>query len=78
MTLDIEPFLFAPIGKELNGMTLSVLSSLSRFGVNPCAEAAQLSQPPKDRAIAALARHIAQLHAACGCCRIRRPLRPAS
>ena len=29
MTLDIEPFLFAPIGEEHNGMTLSVLSGLS-------------------------------------------------
>lgn len=58
---DFEAFLFAPIGEERNGMTLSVLSGLSRLEVNPWDEAAQLSQLPKERAIAALDRRIAQL-----------------
>ncbi len=58
---DFEAFLFAPIGEECNGMTLSVLSGLSRLDVNPWDEAAELSQLPKDRAIAALDRRIAQL-----------------
>ncbi|TWT13713.1 hypothetical protein [Reyranella sp. CPCC 100927] len=58
---DFEAFLFAPIGEERNGMTLSVLSGLSRLEVNPWDEAAELSQLPKDRAIAALDRRIAQL-----------------
>lgn len=58
---EFEAFLFAPIGEERNGMTLSVLSGLSRLEVNPWDEAAQLSQLPKERAIAALDRRIAQL-----------------
>ena len=58
---DLEAFLFAPIGEERNGMTLSVLSGLSRLEVDPWDEAAQLSQLPKDRAIAALDSRIAQL-----------------
>jgi hypothetical protein len=51
---EFEAFLFAPIGEETNGMTLSVLSALSRMDVDPWDEAARLSRLPRDHAIAAL------------------------
>ena len=57
----LEAFLFAPIGEDCNGMTLSVLSGLSRLEVDPWEEAVQLSQLPKDSAIAALDKRIAEL-----------------
>jgi hypothetical protein len=56
-----DAFLFAAIGEEGNGMTLSVLSGLSRLDIDPWDEAARLSLLPKDRAIAALGRRIACL-----------------
>lgn len=58
---DFEDFLFASIGEEANGMTLSVLSALSRLEFDPWDEAVRLSQLPKDRAVAALAQSIACL-----------------
>jgi hypothetical protein len=57
----LEAFLFAPIGEERNGMTLSVLSGLSRLDIDPWDEAARLSRLPTDAAIAALAQLIARL-----------------
>jgi hypothetical protein len=50
----LEAFLSAPIGVELNGMTLSVRSGLSRLGVDPWQEAARLSLLPKASAVVAL------------------------
>jgi len=47
-------FLFAPIGEEGNGMSLSVLSALARLGIDPWQEAARLSQSPKALAAATL------------------------
>ncbi len=58
---DLEAFLYAPIGEEGNGMTLSVPSGLSRLGVNPRDEAARLSLLPREGAIAALDQRIGQL-----------------
>lgn len=58
---DFEDFLFASVGEEANGMTLSVLSALSRLEFDPWDEAVRLSQLPKDRAVAALAQSIACL-----------------
>jgi len=58
---DLEAFLYAPIGEEGNGMTLSVLSGLSRLGVNPWDEAARLSLLPREGAITALDQRIVQL-----------------
>lgn len=58
---DLETFLYAPIGEEDNGMTLSVLSGLSRLGIDPWDEAARLSRLPKDGAITSLGQRIAQL-----------------
>lgn len=58
---DLEAFLYAPIGEERSGMTLTVLSGLSRLGINPWDEAARLSLLPKDGAITALDERIGQL-----------------
>ena len=58
---ELGAFLFAPIGVEQNGMTLSVMSGLARLGVDPWAEAARLSGLPGPAAIDALARKIAAI-----------------
>jgi len=54
-------FLFAPIGEEGNGMSLSVLSALTRLGIDPWQEAARLAQSPKELAAATLDRLIGRL-----------------
>jgi hypothetical protein len=41
-----DPFLFAAIGEERNGMLLSVLSALARLDLDPWFEAASLSRLP--------------------------------
>ena len=41
-----DPFLFAEIGEERNGMLLSVLSALARLDLDPWREAANLSGLP--------------------------------
>lgn len=48
-------FLFASIGEEPNGMSLSLLSGLARLGVDPWAEAQRLADMPEAMAVAALA-----------------------
>jgi len=58
---DLNDFLFAPVGADDNGMPLSVLSALTRLGVDPWEEAARLAALPKARAAAALAGLITQL-----------------
>jgi len=47
---EFDRFLFAPVGEERNGMTLSVLSALARLDVDPWMETAALSSMPKERA----------------------------
>jgi hypothetical protein len=56
-------FLFALIGKEGNGMPLSVISALARLEVDPWQEAARLADLPKELAAAALDRLIRRLPA---------------
>lgn len=51
---DLNDFLFATVGDEANGMSLSVVSALTRLGVDPWDEAARLSALPKTVAVAAL------------------------
>jgi hypothetical protein len=58
---DLNDFLFAPVGEEKNGVTLSVLSGLTRLGLDPWEEAARLTPLPKARAAEALATLIARL-----------------
>lgn len=54
-------FLFAAVGEERNGATLTVQSALTRLGYDPWREAARLSGLPRDTAAGALAVAIAML-----------------
>src|ERR1700745_2325052 len=58
---DLNDFLFAPVGEEKNGVLLSVVSGLTRLGLDPWEEAARLTPLPKARAAEALAKVIARL-----------------
>jgi hypothetical protein len=58
---EFDDFLHAAIGMEGNEMPLSVLSALARLNVDPWAEAAELSELPRDTAAQKLASLIAQL-----------------
>jgi hypothetical protein len=51
----VNPFLFADVGVEKNGMMLSVLSALSRQDIDPWDEAGRLSDLSYERAIERLA-----------------------
>lgn len=52
---EFDPFLFAPIGADRNGMPVSVLSVLARMDVDPWREAARLTALPEAAATQALA-----------------------
>ena len=58
---EYDAFLFAPIGEEGNGMSLSVISAFTRLNIDPWGEAARLSDLSKEKAIEALAPIIARL-----------------
>ena len=58
---DLNDFLFASVGDEQNGMPLSVISALTRLGLDPWEEAARLAALPKVLAAEALAPMIARL-----------------
>lgn len=58
---DFNPFLFAPIGEEGNGMMLSVVSALARLEIDPWEEAARLASLPKEAAATALDHLIGRL-----------------
>jgi hypothetical protein len=58
---DLNDFLFASVGDEQNGMALSVISALTRLGVDPWEEAARLAALPKVLAVETLAPTIARL-----------------
>jgi hypothetical protein len=58
---DLNNFLFADVGVESSGMTLSVLSVLARLGMDPWQEAARLAQMPRTAAVEGLARIIAAM-----------------
>ena len=58
---NLNDFLFASVGEEQNGVTLSVVSALTRLGLDPWEEAARLTPLPKARAAEALATLIARL-----------------
>ena len=58
---EFDDFLFAPIGEEQNGMSLSVVSALARSNVDPWQEAAQLARLPATTATQRLAALIAAL-----------------
>ena len=52
---EFDDFLFAPIGEDRNGTTLSVLSALARFDLDPWQETTSLAGMPKERATERLA-----------------------
>jgi hypothetical protein len=57
----VEAFLYADIGAELNGSTLTILSMLARLGRDPWAEAARWAALPQEGAIESLAQDIDQM-----------------
>jgi hypothetical protein len=58
---DLDSFLFATVGDEIDGMPLSVISALTRLGLDPWQEAERLSSLSNREAIEQLARLIAEL-----------------
>lgn len=52
---DLGEFLSAPVWEEKNGSPLSVLSALTRLGIDPWAEGTRLAVLPRDAAASALA-----------------------
>ena len=54
-------FLFASVGEEAAGVQLTVLTALTRLGLDPWQEAARLSDLPREAAARALAATIATL-----------------
>jgi hypothetical protein len=56
---DLNQFLFADVGTEASGMTLSVMSVLARQGSDPWREAGRLADLPKAEATDSLAQIIA-------------------
>jgi hypothetical protein len=59
MLPEFDSFLFAAVGEERDGIPLSVLSALSRLGLDPRDEAARLSHLTKEAAADQLARMLA-------------------
>jgi hypothetical protein len=58
---DLNAFLFAEVGTELNGSALTILSVLARLGQDPWAEAARWAKMPKAAAIDSLAQSIGKM-----------------
>ena len=58
---EMDRFLFARVGEEVDGIPLSVLSALVRLGLDPRDEAARLSRLTSEAAADQLARMIARL-----------------
>ena len=56
---DLNGFLFADVGIESSGNTLSVLSALARMGLDPWQEGGRLAKLPQLAAIDTLAKFIA-------------------
>jgi len=58
---DLDRFLFAAIGDEVDRIPLSVISALTRLGLDPWHEAGRLSSLSNCEAVEQLARLIAEL-----------------
>ena len=58
---DLDGFLFAPVGNEIDGVPLSMISALARLGLDPWEEAGRLSSLSKPEAVEQLARLIAEV-----------------
>jgi len=62
---EMDSFLFADVGKEVDGIPLSVLSALARLGVDPRDKAARLSRLTSKAAASQLARLFGRLPDRC-------------
>ena len=58
---EMDPFLFASVGEEVEGIPLSVLSALAQLGLDPRNEAVRLSNLTSEAAASQLARLFARL-----------------
>lgn len=58
---DLDGFLFSQVGDERHGVPLSMISALTRLGLDPWEEAARLSSLNKREAVEQLARLIVEL-----------------
>ena len=58
---EFDRFLYAPVGEERNGMSLSVLSALARLEMDPWQEAATLTKMPAQDATVRLASLLSSL-----------------
>jgi hypothetical protein len=58
---EFDAFLFATVGDEIDGMPLSMISALTRLGLDPWQEAGRLSSLSNREAVEQLARLIAEL-----------------
>jgi hypothetical protein len=58
---DLDAFLFARVGEEIEGVSLSVISALVRLGLDPWKEAGRLSSLSSREAAEQMARLIAEL-----------------
>jgi hypothetical protein len=58
---DLDIFLFAAVGDEIDGIPLSVVSALTRLGLDPWPEAGRLSSLSNREAVEQLARLITEL-----------------
>jgi hypothetical protein len=63
---EFNRFLYAPIGDDKNGVEVTVLSGLTRLGLDPWGEAARLARLPRGAAVSTLDAMLAQLPEA-GC-----------
>jgi hypothetical protein len=61
---ELDNFLFAAVGAERDGIPLSMISALTRLGLDPWDEAGRLSSLDKREAVEQLARLLAELSGA--------------
>src|SRR4030095_5776325 len=58
---EYNAFLFAAVGEEAGGLPLTVLTALSRLGIDPWQEAARLSDLPRETAARVFGQAIGKL-----------------
>lgn len=63
---DFDEFLFAPVGKDANGMPVTLLTVLARLGVDPWEEAADLAHLSREPAMQRLASRLEAMPNATG------------
>jgi hypothetical protein len=58
---NVDAFLYAKVGAELNGSALTVLSMMARLGLDPWVEAARWAELPRVGVVESLVESIAQM-----------------